>query len=190
LKKLIIVLTIVVSISGCLPSLKISESEYKIFNLTQEIAESRDRDFFVSLPSNWFNTKDVNYHNNEIWLVHENYSAVIALKKIYLKSELKTLNVLENLLTLAKVDAELHKRKNALTFKLISVPGLYRNGNLSYSSFEYSFGKNQIARVVILEKNGNYFECIAYSTEKGLAKISLVELFSIQESLISSLNTN
>lgn len=189
MKKVIIVLTIAISISGCAPSLRISEAEYKIFNLTQEIAESRERDYFVSLPPHWFNTKDVNYYGNEIWLVHENYSGVIALKKIYLKSKSKTSNILENLLVLAKVDAELHKRKNPLTFRLISVPRLYRNGSLSYSSFEYNFGKNQIARVVILEKNGNYFECIAYSTEKGIGKISLVELFSVQESLIASLNT-
>jgi hypothetical protein len=82
LKKLTFVILIAISVSGCLPSLRISESEYKIFKLTQEKAESRDRDFFVFVPPNWFQTKDVNYDGNEIWLVSENYTAVITIKKI------------------------------------------------------------------------------------------------------------
>lgn len=189
MKKIIAVLIVVISISGCLPSLRISESEYQIFKLTPEIAESRGRDFFVSLPPLWFNTKDLNYDGNEIWLVHENYSGVIIVRKINLPKEIKFRDELEKLLEIAKVNAVLHKRKYESTFKLISTPQLYKNGNLIYSSFEYKFGQNQIARVVILEKNGKYFECFAYSTEKGSGKISLVELYSVQESVVASLNS-
>lgn len=188
MKRILVVLSLLISISGCLPSLRVSESEYKIFNLTQELAVSRDKDFFIYLPHRWFTTKDINYDANEIWIVHENYSAVIVLKKINLNGELKSSNNLETLLELAKVDALLYKRKNGSSFKIVSNPQLYRNGNLSYSSFEFKLSESSFTRVVIIEKNGNYFECIAYSTEKGHGKISLIELYSIQESVIASLN--
>ena len=185
MKKLIIVL--LVFISGCLPSLKIVESEYRIFNLTNEIAESRDRDFFVLVPQDWFYTKDVRYEGNEIWIIHENYIGVIVIRKINLIGVKKSSDDLENLLDIAKVTAILYKRKYGEKFKLMTEPTLMRNGNLIYSVFEYRFGDNQFARVLITEKKGNYFESVAYSAGKGYGEISLIELFSIQESVINTL---
>lgn len=187
MKKLIIALLISFSISGCLPSIKIVESEYKIFNLTNEIAESRDRDFFVLVPQNWFHTKDTRYDGNEIWIIHENYIGVIVIKKINLIGVKKSSDDLENLLELAKSYTVLYKRKYGEKFKITAEPLLMRNGNVIYSAFEYKFGDNQFARVLITEKNGNYFECIAYSAGKGYGEISLIELFSIQESVINTL---
>ncbi|MEM3373552.1 MAG: hypothetical protein QXF76_05030 [Candidatus Anstonellales archaeon] len=188
MKKLIGIFLVIISISGCFPSLRISESEYQIFKLTSEIAESRDRDFFVYLPPLWFKTKDVNYDGNEIWLVHENYSAVITIKKINLPKELKSNDDLERLLEIAKADAILHKRKYEGSFRIILSPKLYQNGNFIYSSFEYNFGNKQIARVMIFQKGENFFECLAYSTEKGQSKIPLIELYSVQESVTASLS--
>jgi hypothetical protein len=187
LKKLIFVILVAISVSGCLPSLKISESEYKIVKLTQVKAESRDRDFYVLVPQNWFSTKDVNYNGNEIWLVRENYSAVIVIKKINLLSTVTAKDKNEKLLSVAKLSATLHKRKNENSFQINQPPKLFQNGNLIYSSYEYGFGENQIARVVLTQIDDEYFECIAYTTSKGTGRISLIELYSIQESVVASL---
>lgn len=187
MKKLIFVILVAISVSGCLPSLKISESEYKIFQLTQEKAESRDRDFYVFVPPNWFPTKDVNYDGNEIWLVSDNYSAVIVVKKINILSSLTSKDKNDKLLSLAKLSATLHKRKNENSFQINQLPKIFQNGKLIYSSYEYGFGENQIARVVLTQIDDEYFECIAYTTSKGTSRISLIELYSIQESVVASL---
>lgn len=189
MKKSFFIFILALIIDGCLPSLKVIESEYKIFSLTPEIAESREKDFFVYLPSGWFSTKDVNYNANEIWIVNENYSGVITIRKINAHFQKQSSNKTENLLSLSKVDLILHKRKYDQTFKLKSPPQLYQNGNLIYSSFEYGFGVNQFARVVLVEIDDEYFECVAYSTGNKYGNLSLFELYSAQESIVSSLKT-
>lgn len=190
MKKLTFVILIAISVSGCLPSLRIIESEYKIFKLTQEKAESRDRDFFVFVPPNWFQTKDVNYDGNEIWLVNENYTAVITIKEINQLTSQNVKDKNETLLSIARTSLILHKRKNESSFSVNQPPKLYQNGNLIYSSFEYGFGNNQIARVVLTQIGDDYFECMAYTTSKGYGRISLIELYSIQESVVASLRKN
>lgn len=187
MKKLFAIIVVVTSVSGCLPSLRISESEYRIFKLTNERAESRDRDFFVLVPPNWFPTKDNNYNANEIWLVNENYTSVIVVKKINSLSKQIVKDQNEQLISLARTSLTLHKRKNEKSFRLNLTPKLFKNGNLIYASFEYGFGDHQIARVVITQVDDDYFESIAYTTGKGSGKISLIELYSVQESVISSL---
>ena len=187
MKKLVLVIVVAISVSGCAPSLKINESEYKIFKLTQEKAESRDRDFSVLVPPNWFQTKDINYDANEIWIVNENYSAVIILRKINVLSSTNTKDKNEKLLSVSRLSATLHKRRNENSFKINQPPRLFQNRNLIYSVFEYGFGENQIARVVITQIGDEYFECTAYTTSKGYGKISLIELYSIQESVVASL---
>lgn len=187
MKKLVFVILVAISVSGCLPSLRISESEYKILKLTQEKAESRDRDFDVLVPPNWFPTKDIYYDGNEIWLVNENYSAVIIIKKISILFSINTKDKNEKLLSLSRLSATLHKRRNENSFKINQPPRLFQNGNLIYSAFEYGFGENQIARVIIIQIGDEFFECTAYTTSKGYGKISLIELYSIQESVVASL---
>ena len=190
MKKLILAILITVSISGCLPSLRISESEYKIFRLTNEKAESLDKDFSVLIPPNWFPTKDVNYNGNEIWLVSENYTAVIIIKKLNQLTSQNLKDKNEALLSIARTSLILHKRKNESSFSVNQPPKLYQNGNLIYSSFEYGFGNNQVARVVLTQIDDEYYECIAYTTSKDFGRISLIELYSIQESVITSLKKN
>lgn len=188
MKRLIPIVLTAIFFSGCLPALKITKSEYTIFQLTSEKAISRDKDFFVLIPPRWFQTKDVNYDGNEIWLVNENYSSVIIVRKFNNLLKLKSTDNNENLISLARVSLTLHKRKNEATFKLQQKPALYQNGSLVYASFEYGFSENQFARVVILQNENDFFEVLAYTTMKGTGNISLVELFSVQESVVSTLS--
>lgn len=188
MKKTFFFLLITISIIGCISPLQISESEYQIFKLTNEKAQSPEGDYFTFIPQGWFSTKDNTFGGNEIWLVKENYTGIIQLRKIHIPSKIQSNNDLENLLEIAKVNLILHQRKNKSTFKLISPPRLYQNGNIIYASFEYKFGESQIARIVIIRKNNFYFECNAYNSPSKYGKISQLELFSVQESVISSLN--
>ncbi len=190
MKEVFFFLLLIISITGCISPLHISESEYQIFKLTNEKAQSTDGDYFTFIPPGWFSTKDINFEGNEIWLVKENYTGIIQLRKINTPSKIQNINDLENLLEIAKGNLILHQRKNKSTFKLISPPRLFQNGHIIYASFEYKFGENQISRVVIFRKNNYYFECNAYNSLTKYGKISQLELFSIQESVISSLNSD
>jgi hypothetical protein len=190
LKKIIFVILIAIFFPRCFPSLRIIDSEYEILKLTQEKAESKERDFSVLVPTGWFQTQDINYDGNEVWLVSENYTAVITLRKINSLSLINSKDKNEKLLSLARTSLVLHRRKNESLFKINLPPKLYKNGNLIYSSFEYGFGDNQIARIVITQIGGDYFECVAYTASKGMGRISLIELYSIQESVVASLTKN
>lgn len=174
-------------ISGCAPSIKISEAEYQIFKLTSEVAESRDKDFFVYVPQGWFSTKDSNFDGNEIWLVKENYTGVVQVRKIHYHSTKKQTINSEDLFEIAKTNLALYRRKFGKSFKLITPPQLYRNGNLIYSSYEFNIEGKQTFRIVLFEKNGNIYESKAYNTIAEYGKISIVELYSTQESVIASL---
>ncbi|MCX7612388.1 MAG: hypothetical protein N2043_12460 [Ignavibacterium sp.] len=175
--------------SGCAPTHKINQSEYQIFKLSNELAQSRDKDFSVYVPSGWFSTKDINYDGNEIWLIKENYTGIIQLRKLNPITKPQIENDFEYLLEIARLNLILHKRKNETTFKLISPPKLYQNGRLIYSSFEYTFGDYLISRIILFKKNGILYECAAYTTDKKYGKISLIELFSTQESVVASFLT-
>ncbi len=189
-KSFLLVIIFTISLTGCIPTKKILESEYKIISLTSELAESIEKDFSVHVPPHWFSTRDIENNADEIWLVQEDYSAVIGIKKILSSILTQQQEPVQTLHSLAKTSLFLNKRKYQKDFKLLSRPELYRNGDLIYSSYEFAFGKNQIARIVIFSRGSDYFECIAYSSQKGYGNISLVKLYSVQESVINSLRVN
>lgn len=188
MRSLFLIVVSVIFISGCAPSIKISESEYQIIKLTNEVAESRDKDFFVYVPQGWFSTKDQNFDGNEIWLVKENYTGIVQIRKIHYHSTKKQANNSEDLLEIAKTNLALHRRKLDKSFKLISPPKLYRSGNLIYSSYKFNIDGKQNFRIVLFEKNGNIFECKAYNSIGEYGKISIIELYTTQESVVSSLS--
>lgn len=156
-------------------------------SLSNEMGVSPASSFLVFIPNNWFQTRDENYPADEIWLVNDNYSSVINIKKINLLRPLSQENNLEAIQSLATNEVFLQKRKHDQTFKIIEPPRLFQNGELIYSAFEYSFGNNQFGRITIFEKENNYFEVNAYTTNEGSGRISTLELYSIQESVAKSL---
>ncbi len=184
-KKLVCLLLIV--LAGCAPTLKIEQSNFSLVSLSNEMGLSPASTFLVYIPNNWFQTRDENYPADEIWLVNENYSSVITIKRINLLKPLSEKNKIETIQSLARNEVFLQKRKYEQTFKVIEPPRPFQNGNLIYSAFEYSFGNNQFGRIVILEKENNFFEVNAYTTNEGSGRINTLELFSIQESVAQSL---
>lgn len=184
-KNLVYVLLII--LAGCAPTLRIEKSNFSPVSLSKETGLSPASTFLVFIPNNWFQTRDEKYSTDEIWVVNENYSSVITIKKINLLKPLSQKNNIETIQSLARNEVFLQKRKHDQTFKIIEPPRLFQNGELIYSAFEYSFGNNQFGRIIILEKENNYFEINAYTTNEGSSQISALELFSIQESVAQSL---
>lgn len=186
MKKILICFLLIV-LAGCAPTLKIEQSNFSLVSLSNEMGVSPASTFLVSIPNNWFQTRDENYPADEIWLVNENYSSVITIKKINLLKPLPEKNKIETIQSLVRNEVFLQKRKHDQTFKIIETPRLFQNVELIYSAFEYSSGNNQFGRIVILEKDNNFFEVNAYTTNEGMGQISTLELFSIQESVAQSL---
>lgn len=176
-------------INGCIPTLPIHKSHFKLVPLSSEIIFSPLKDFSVNTPINWFSTKDNYYSSNEIWLVKENYTAVITVKNINIVDSITSSNTNVNslLIDLSKTALQLYKRKYSNLFKLLSPPRLYENSNVIFSAFEFEFNSGQVVRIAIAEKNKKFFEIKAYSTNRTYDKILPNELFSTQESILLSL---
>lgn len=128
----------------------------------------------MKTPINWFSTKDNHYSNNEIWLVKENYAAVITVKNINIVDSITNSNTNINslLIELSKTALQLYKRKYSKSFKLLSPPRLYENSNVIFSAFEFEFNNRQVARIANSRKNKKFFEIKAYSTNRIYDKIT------------------
>lgn len=142
--------------------------------MSPEIILSTGKDFSVKTPINWFSKKDNHYSSNEIWLLKENYAAVITVKNINIVDSITNSNTNINslLIELSKTALQLYKRKYSKSFKLLSSPLLYENSNVIFSAFEFEFNSGQVARIAIAEKNKKFFEIKAYSTNRTYNKIT------------------
>lgn len=176
-------------INGCITTLPVHKSRFKLVPLSSEIILSPLKNFSVNTPINWFSTKDNHYSSNEIWLVKENYTAVITVKNINIVDSITNSNTNINslLIDLSKTTLQLYKRKYSNSFKLLSPPRLYENSNVIFSAFEFEFNSGQVARIAIVEKNKKFFKIKVYSANQTYGKILPNELFSIQESILISL---
>lgn len=152
-----------------------------------ESAFSFKKSFSVAVPEGWFSTMDKNLDLDEIWLVKENYSGVIKIGVINFPSHLKEQDLEEKLLISGELSLGLLKRKFGEKFSAIRKPALFKSGSILYTDYEFRFENEQFARIVIFENRGKLFELFAYSSDyKASPKISVLELYSIQQSLIST----
>lgn len=125
---------------------------------------------------------------DELWIVKENYSGVVKISEIKEYQLHKDLILEERLLILAELSLGLNKRKFGEHFSLIRKPSLFESEWGIFSDYEFVFNLGQTARVVIIQISGRVFEVFAYSSDYTTSpKISLLELFSIQQSLLENL---
>jgi hypothetical protein len=189
LNRLLLIIFIFLSISffECAPSkYRIEGAIYSpaavIFT---ESVLSHKKSFSAAVPEGWFSTMDKNLNRDEIWLVKENYSGVIKIGVIDFPLPLEKQELEEKLLISAELSLGLIKRKFQEKFDIIRKPALFESDNILYSDYEFKFENEQFARVVIFENHGRVFEMFAYTSNyKVSLQISILELYSIQQSLL------
>lgn len=185
----LIVSVVIYLLSGCTPARYISRSLYEpIKTLSNLRAVSPQKTFSVYLPHGWFSTMDKDCHCDELWIVKENYSGVVKISEIKEYQLPKDLILEERLLILAELNFGLNKRKFGKQFSVIRKPSLFESERGIFSDYEFVFNVKQTARVVIIQISGRVFEVFAYGSDYTTSpKISLLELFSIQQSLLENL---
>ncbi|MCX8011252.1 MAG: hypothetical protein N3A61_08870 [Ignavibacteria bacterium] len=157
--------------------------------LSSEIILSPDKTFSAQHPEGWFTTLDDSCYCDEIWFVKENYSGVVKISLAQSDVYLYKLPIEERLLTIAELSLGIKQRKFKESFSIQRKPELFTStDDLLYADYEFSFGKNQSARVIILELDNKIFEVFAYQTDYTASpKILPIELFSAQQSIIATL---
>ncbi|MBM4176917.1 MAG: hypothetical protein FJ213_12215 [Ignavibacteria bacterium] len=192
MKRLLSIVCLFLSISffECAPS------KYKIGGAIYFPAEisfiesvySSKKSFSSAVPEGWFSTMDKNLDIDEIWLAKENYSGVIKIVVVHFPVPLEKQELEERLLISAELSFELMNRKFGEKFAVVRKPALFESGNILYSDYEFKFENDQFARILIFEKNGKTFELFAYTSDyKASPKIDLLEFYSIQQSLLSTI---
>ncbi|MBU2586198.1 MAG: hypothetical protein KKH32_12840 [Bacteroidetes bacterium] len=189
-KLLIIFLVLSISFFECAPSkYRIGGAIYSPAAISfSESVFSFKKSFSVAVPEGWFSTMDKNLDRDEIWLVKENYSGVIKIGIINFPLQLEKQDFEEKLLISGELSLGLMKRKFGEKFSSIRNPALFKSGNILYTDYEFRFENDQFARIVIFENRGKLFELFAYSSDyKASTKISTLELYSTQQSLIGTI---
>lgn len=192
MNRLLLIVFIFLSISffECAPSkYRIGGAIYSPAAVTfSESVFSHKKSFSAAVPEGWFDTMDKNLDLDEIWLVKENYSGVIKIGTIHFPLPLEKQELEEKLLISAELSFGLMNRKFGEKFAVVRKPALFESGNILYSDYEFKFENEQFARVVIFETHEKVFEIFAYTSDyKVSPKISLLELYSIQQSLLSTI---
>ncbi len=187
---IILLAPLTLSFFNCAPSkYKIEGAIYSPAAVTfTELVSTHKKSFSAAVPFGWFSTMDKNLDLDEIWLVKENYSGVIKIGTIHFPLPLEKQGLEEKLLISAELSLELMKRKFGDKFSIVRKPSLFKSENVLYSDYEFKFENDQFGRVVISKNKDLTFEVFAYTSDyQASHKISTLELYSIQQSLLNTI---
>jgi len=156
------------------------------FPLTSEQFISRDKVFRGHVPQGWFSSTDDSLASAlVVWLVKEDYSAVITLRQLFVDKA--TAQHLQNngLETLAQISFAFEKERSPnVTFA--AHPKEFSLNGSRFCGYEVTDGEIS-KRVVVFGSNGKYYECEAFPTKGNWSSSELAALFVIQQTVLSSL---
>jgi len=140
--------------------------------------------FSGRIPYGWFSsTNDTLAQALVVWLLKEDFSAAITIRELILDRLSSKRVQKEGLETLAFISAGFRTsnsnnlKTNPVTFKL--------NGK-EFCSYELITNTIQ-KRIVVFSLKGKYYECESSPLKMQLSKEEIINLFTIQQTVLSSI---
>ena len=150
--------------------------------LTDKRITTEHNYFSIKLPQGWYKTSAKNESPYELWLNVTDYSKSMIFIKINHNYESEeSLSKIYKLVKSTKLSTDINS-------KLIREKEFSIGRNVFYS-FEYITNDRDIRRTIVFVFNGMYFEFTAmFDGKHQLDEKEVSELFSLQNSVLSSLN--
>ena len=162
-----------------------SASVYKsAIQLTKENVHSKISGINVNLPLNWFAADDNECNCTDIWLVKNDYSNSISIRKI--NTDAKTLDdiIKQGIGYAVYLSKMFVKSKLGINYDNFSGEETYNLNGRLLSSYQYNNKVGNKIRVVVFEYEGKFYECEAVSINGK----NLDELFCTQNAVMVSIN--
>jgi hypothetical protein len=185
MKQWVCLIPILLFFASCKTTAPLYSSNYP---LTSERFISRDKVLAGRVPEGWFSsTDDTLVSSLVVWLVKEDYSSVITIRKI--STDIQTKNKIdrEGLSVLAQVSFSFEKGHSKYAMFRAYPEEFTLRGN-RFCSYEVTDGEIT-KRVVVFTNNRNYYECEVFPTKGKWSEAELSALFVIQQTVLSSLTT-
>lgn len=158
------------------------------YPLSPERFISRDGVLQGRVPEGWFSSMDDTLAPAlVVWLVKEDYSAVMAIRKISADNRTKHQIEKEGLNLLAQISFSFEKEHSKDVIYRATPTDFSLNGN-KFSSYEITDGE-LTKRVVVFERKGNFYACEAFPTKGTWSQTELSALFVIQQTVLSSFSS-
>jgi len=154
------------------------------YPLTNEWFHSRDGKLGGKVPEGWFtSTEDTLAPALTVWLIKEDFSAVLTIKELKLDQLTIQQVKKEGLELLARLSSR---------FQTENIPGQtiapqeFEVRGKKYCSYEIGAG-SQRKRMVVFTSGGKYYECEARAMKGIWTATELTRLFITQQTVLSSL---
>ncbi len=152
--------------------------------MSDETFQSRNGYFSGTIPHGWFSSSDTSVAQSlEAWLLSDDLTIVIIIRELHL-DELSKQQVqeegLEYLATLGKV----FKGNDSSTTYMHQIE--FTLGQIKFFNYE-SVTDSITKRTVVFTVNDLFFECEAMPLNKAFSAEHSKKLFSVQQSVLSSL---
>lgn len=157
--------------------------------MTREIVRSLQGGISIQVPQGWFNSTDANIAPGlMLWLVKKDYTSAITLTEIH-SDEIGNKQIsADGLEMLASVSFSLKRERVQQPIQLMGSYEVFTIGTRKYCAYEYSNDQGRtIERVIVFGNAGRWFELSAVPFPKKGRFIDHENLFSVQNSLLSTL---
>ncbi len=156
------------------------------YPLTKEIFNSRNGDFSGNIPEGWFvSPLDSLPASYKVWLISEDYAATLNVGELKLDRLTEEQVANSGMKLLAELSMAFH-RETSSRGSIISQPREFKLGNLEVCGYERQYNASR-ERVVVFAIKNRYFESTATPLKGTWSAQNLSHLFSIQQTVLSSL---
>jgi hypothetical protein len=162
-------------------------SEYRPF-LSRDVAPSHSTELKVKIPNGWFTALDNENNLIDLWLIKDDYSAMLNFALINL-DDAAVKEAGDNLLAAAlKFSKKFRQTALKKELELQGEDEFIEIGANKFGIYKYKNGNGAIARVAVFRYKERIFEVTASPTPKAdLKSFSSEELFLIQDAVLSSI---
>ncbi|PKL88063.1 MAG: hypothetical protein CVV23_12225 [Ignavibacteriae bacterium HGW-Ignavibacteriae-2] len=181
--KLLAAITLILSIYSCSGLSSIYSSDYA---LSAKQVKSKTTDLLINIPLNWktFDANDKEFI--DIWLLNPENNATIYFQPINFQLS-RIQNENQELQKITALNKALNKSKE--TNSSISNEEQFKYGAYMFYAYEISTGQAHSKRIVIFKFKDVYYQSLAQLTNETDKSVDTRDLFSIQNSILTSIKT-
>ncbi len=169
-------------LASCAASLPYSND----YPLTGELFQSRDVEFSGKIPEGWMvaplDSVPAMYKS---WLLKDGYKATMQIIELHLDALSRREVSSRGLQLLADISISFHNDA-ASPVVLSSKPKEFKVGGREFCGYEVQ-DRNVRKRIVVFAANGKYYESTAYPTTTPPTDREIDQLFSVQQTVLSSI---
>ncbi|MBI5215051.1 MAG: hypothetical protein HY960_04810 [Ignavibacteriae bacterium] len=152
--------------------------------MSDETFHSRSGYFSGTIPKGWFSSSDTSVAQSlEAWLLNDDFTAAIVIRELHLDETAKRQVEEEGLEYLAEISKSFGETDTSTTYQHQLE---FSSGKTKFFSYE-QHSAVITKRVIVFSINNHFFECEATPVNSLFDGTFLINLFSVQQSVITSL---